>query len=92
MACPTITIRRWSNAVKHTRNTLVRGDAMVKYIFRDVNGNLLWESTSENIGTGREKNLSDNTRKMITMGCINSAKVFGYEPDQEDIKQYGLTK
>jgi len=71
---------------------VVRGDAVVKYVFRDADGNLLWESTSENIGTGRDKNLSDNTRKMITIGCINAAKVFGYEPRQEDMKQYGLTE
>ena len=63
---------------------------MAKYIFRDVEGNILWQSTSENIGTGREKNISDDTRKMITIGCLDAAKVFGYEADREDMEQHGL--
>jgi len=64
---------------------------VAKYIFRDLEGHILWESSSENIATGRDKMLSDDTKKKITNGFVKAAKIFGYEPIGEEMENHSLT-
>jgi len=61
---------------------------MTKYIFRDKNGNIFAEYTSENIR--KKETAPEDIRIKVTKMAIESAKLLGYVPRKEDLEKYGL--